>query len=1046
MTGPGAETVTTIRRETAMQDLRTLFDLGIVSGLSDSQLIDRFLTRGGEAAERAFAMLVERHGPMVLRVCGNILSAPHDVEDALQATFLILLRKAGTIRDRTSCASWLHGVALRAAAGIRTADARRRSHERRVARGVNEVSAGDGAGSPDELRGVIDQELGRLRAQYRSPLVLCYLEGLSCEEAACRLGWPVGTVKSRLARGRGRLRDRLVRRGLVPTAAIGLPAPSRATVPPALAAKVVAEAERVMAGASSGLACSPAVASRVRSELRRGWVLRSAWVATALVAVGLVASAAALASREQGRAVATPVLARVAEPEPDAGPIHARVIDRDGKGVAGTEVRVFGKAIRARVVTTDDDGRVLIPRDAVDDQISLVATRGDALGWASRYFLGHPGQPRAANGSGTAADPIVLTLLPRSREVTGSILDSKGGPIAGVRVIVRILDHAGHSTGYLVPGQLEPEGWPLGSTITDERGRYTLRLPERTASSMWASHRQFVGPMIAVSEDARALEPVRMEPAGGVTGRVTDATTGEPVAGVRLGAQILDHHEKILNGGGGDALSDAQGRFLIGGLEPGVYNVLFDRPADRDKATARAAEAVRVRLGENATVDLRMIEGRPLRGIVIDAQTGRPAAGVLVGCYGPAHPRSGAEVESRRTDEQGRFTFYVPPGEQYVYVMDGSSFGRVGRSVVDVPERGEAEPVRLIRNADGGNRPAFALEAIKKEAVTIEKKVAGPNPAAPAEESPPGRTVTGRVRDPQGRPLAGVEVYLALEHMPDRREALRRFDSAATDRDGVFVLAGLPPVELRINLHLAGRRVETKTLAADRTTVDFEYAARPDAGSSHRPKPPEDAPIAPALKDRLTFVDLDPRGNEFLADGPGGTGNDLARLPRGRHELGTTFFRVGEKMVHLRGRRADNLPDSTNAIVAGARADKLHFLHAAQQAEPPGTEVGAYVVRYADGTSERIPVLYGRDLANWWAFPNAEPDITTTATIAWSGENDTTDLNRGIKIRLFEMTWINPHPDRTIATIDVLSKATDCDPFVVAITLERGPSGGRKQP
>ncbi len=1029
-----------------MQDLRTLFDLGIVSGLSDSQLIDRFLTRGDEAAGRAFAMLVERHGPMVLRVCGNILSDPHDVEDAFQATFLILLRKAGTIRDRASCASWLHGVALRAAAGIRTADARRRSHERRAARGVNEVSAGDGAGSPDELRGVIDQELGRLRAQYRSPLVLCYLEGLSCEEAACRLGWPVGTVKSRLARGRGRLRDRLVRRGLVPTAAIGLPAPSRATVPPALAAKVVAEAERVMAGASSGLACSSAVASRVRSELRRGWVLRSAWVATALVAVGLVASAAALSGLEQGRADAKVDVARVAEPDPDAGPIHARVIDREGKGVAGTEVRVFGKSMRALVVTTDNDGRVLIPRDAVDDQVSLVATRGDALGWASRYFLGHPGLPRAANGSGTAADPIVLTLLPRSREVTGSIVDSKGGPIAGVRVIVRILDHAGHSTGYLVPGQLEPEGWPLGSTITDERGRYTLRLPERTASSMWASHRQFVGPMIAVSEDARALEPVRMEPAGGVTGRVTDATTGEPVAGVHLSAQILERHYKNHGSGYGEALSDAQGRFLIGGLEPGVYNVLFGRPEDRDKATARAADAVRLRAGEETTVELRMIEGRPLRGIVIDAQTGRPAAGVLVGCYGPAYPRSGGAVESRRTDEGGRFTFHVPPGEQYVYVMDGSSFGRVGRSIVDVPERGEAEPVRLIRNADGGNGSAMTKVAGKPEAVTVEKKVAGPGPAAPVEAVPRGRTVTGRVRDPQGRPLAGVEVYGVEPDLPSRRNPSGDLGSAATDRDGVFILPGLPPVELLIYFHLAGRQIETKKLAADQMTVDFEYTAKPDAETSHRPKPPEDAPISPALKDRLTFVDLDPRGNEFLADGPGGTGNDLARLPRGRRELGNTFFRIGEKLVHLRGRRALDLPESANAIAAGARADRLHFLHAAQYGEQPGTEVGAYVVRYADGTSERIPILYGRDLANWWLFPRAEVDITTTATIAWSGESDTTDLNRGLKIRLFEMTWINPHPDRTIATIDVLSKATDCDPFVVAITLERGPSGGRKQP
>ena len=147
---------------------------------------------------------------------------------------------------------------------------------------------------------------------------------------------------------------------------------------------------------------------------------------------------------------------------------------------------------------------------------------------------------------------------------------------------------------------------------------------------------------------------------------MTDAATGRPVAGAIVGAQLIEWRKQIV-GGWGDAMTDDQGRFVIIGLEPGVYNLLFMRVRGRAQATARAVEGLRVRAGADTPVDLTLIEGRPLRGVVIDQETDRPVAGVLVGCYGPARPQSGGAVQNDLTDEQGRFTFHLPPGEQYVY-------------------------------------------------------------------------------------------------------------------------------------------------------------------------------------------------------------------------------------------------------------------------------------------------------------------------------------------------------------------------------------------
>ncbi|HEV3122206.1 MAG TPA: RNA polymerase sigma factor, partial [Isosphaeraceae bacterium] len=206
------------RQGAVVRHFRTLFHLGAVAALSDSQLLERFATRNGEVAELAFAALVERHGPMVLRVCRRVLRNPHDVEDAFQATFLVLLRRAATVRKHDSVGSWLHGVAFRVSASARSAEVRRQRHERVAATRAGLAATVERALPDHDFEPVLHEELCRLPARYRDVVVLCDLEGQTYEQASWHLQCPIGTVKSRLVRGRRRLRDRLLRRGLAPVA------------------------------------------------------------------------------------------------------------------------------------------------------------------------------------------------------------------------------------------------------------------------------------------------------------------------------------------------------------------------------------------------------------------------------------------------------------------------------------------------------------------------------------------------------------------------------------------------------------------------------------------------------------------------------------------------------------------------------------------------------------------------------------------------------------------------------------------------------------
>jgi RNA polymerase sigma factor (sigma-70 family) len=281
--GPGS-------RHAVLGRIDRLFRAGTAVGLSDAQLLERFVVGHDEGAESAFNVLVERHGPMVLAVCRRVLNDPHDAQDAFQATFLVLVRKAGTVRKRESIADWLHGVARRVSARALADLARRRSVERRAVTGslmayrppLPDIDARD--------------EVEYLPHDLRAVVVLCYLEGLTHDQAARRLGWPVGTVRSRLARARTRLRADLTRRGMAPDAAL-LPmlAFKKLSLPEKLIDATVSAAMLLSArdAGEAGLVSNSAVAL-TEGVLRTMLVSKFKLTAVALIAVGALTSGAGI--------------------------------------------------------------------------------------------------------------------------------------------------------------------------------------------------------------------------------------------------------------------------------------------------------------------------------------------------------------------------------------------------------------------------------------------------------------------------------------------------------------------------------------------------------------------------------------------------------------------------------------------------------------------------------------------------------------------------------------------------------------------------------
>jgi RNA polymerase sigma factor (sigma-70 family) len=282
-----------------LQRLKKAMAAESLAVLSERELVERFLAGHDEAA---FQAILSRHGPMVFRVCRRVLSQEQDVEDAFQATFLVLAREAHKIRKQASLASWLHGVAYRAALKARAGAARRRECESRV-KGPSPSGSLPDEVSWKELRSLLDEELTRLPEKLRAPLVLCYLEGLTQDEAASQLGCSKITCRRLLERARALLGSRLARRGVTLSAVLFAPLLSECAaddaVPPALMAFTANVIPAVAAGKGAAAGLSARAVALADGLLRSGLAAKWKPLAVLLLAALVAGLGGAAVTRDE---------------------------------------------------------------------------------------------------------------------------------------------------------------------------------------------------------------------------------------------------------------------------------------------------------------------------------------------------------------------------------------------------------------------------------------------------------------------------------------------------------------------------------------------------------------------------------------------------------------------------------------------------------------------------------------------------------------------------------------------------------------------------
>ena len=430
---------------TALGHIDRLFTAGSFVGLADGQLLERFLSHRDEDA---FAMLVERHAPMVLAVCRRSLKNPGEVDDAFQATFLILARRPGSVRGRDSLGGWLYGVARRVCLLANRAAARRRRHERRAAE-LRAVEAVIDMAHDDRWPEIYD-EIDRLPATYRLPVVLCVLEGRTRAEAAAQLGWTEGSVRGRLGRAKELLRSRLVRRGFEPAVALAALLNERASaeiVPRALIERTAYSASRAAAGmvsASTAALCREVLRTMLMTKLKLGAVALLAAGGIGWGIAGVTATqdqqpmkrSSPVAGGRPGESGLPPATQTPVQPNSDAT-VTVRVVDPDGKPVAGATVyRCYPEPDPVnnfrRRYAPGTKGAVPLTRTGPDGSFRL--SPGDVKaardGSAQVVAMAEGYGPAFLEPAGGDAAPV-LRLARDDVPIRGRVIDIQGRPVAG---------------------------------------------------------------------------------------------------------------------------------------------------------------------------------------------------------------------------------------------------------------------------------------------------------------------------------------------------------------------------------------------------------------------------------------------------------------------------------------------------------------------------------------------------------------------------------------------------------------------------------------
>jgi RNA polymerase sigma factor (sigma-70 family) len=743
---------------------------------TDASLLERFATHGDEAA---FEALVRRHGPLVLDVCRGVLHNAADADDAFQATFLVLARKAGAIRKHASVGSWLHGVAYRIAMNVRGRAARQRARERQAA----DMPRPEETDELDrqELRQLLGEELEHLAQEYRAALVLFYLEGKTYEETARALQCPVGTVRSRLARGRKALRSRLAGRGL------SLPATGRTPVVPGGIPDALVAAT-VKTALTDG-ACTSARVLALAEEALRGLALGKVKCTLAvLLVVGMLAGAAGLlASRDRppadvgkrpNRAVPSlPVRAETpAAPRLD---VAGRVLDTAGQPVTDATVHLREWTVwQGGDLATDIPATDILATARTDARGAFafhgVNARPFSLAW---QVMQHPwdlvvlapGRAlawRHLTPQARQSGPLTFHLG-RAAAVRGRLTDTAGRPVAGavVRAIALLPLADGATAGR--PGTLRlSHSQLLLQTRSDTAGRFTLDgLPHQMRVHLDISSTTHRGRMVqaATTDEPQPnlvtesppningkqflwLDPVlsgewtvALEPGRRVRGRVIAADTGRPVPGARLRAGVVT------------ATADDQGRFTLGPL-PLAHCVICARGPDGGDFLGVSGQLSPSPVGEEPELTMQLSRGISVTGQVVDEDTSQGVARAHVR-YQSGGKRPGAIgglYVQGQTNAEGRFRLVVPPG--------------TGKLLVHGAGSGYHEPRAQDLDLRFGRAPTGLVFALRR-----------------------GLVVRGRIRGPEGRRVKGAQVKLAHETMPNHP-----LWACVSGEDGTFTLTGLP--------------------------------------------------------------------------------------------------------------------------------------------------------------------------------------------------------------------------------------------------------------
>jgi RNA polymerase sigma factor (sigma-70 family) len=682
----------------AVRQINHLFVEGTISGQTDGRLLERFLDGRDEAA---FAALVERHGPMVFRTCQTVIRDRVSAEDAFQATFLVLVCKARTIRGREAIGGWLHRVAYRIAVQASADAAARRSRERLVGDPIVPDQARDDGS--DDWRRIVHEEVARLSEKYRQPVLLCDLEGKTYAQAASELRWGEATVRRRRARAHDLLRSRLARRGVGLTVA-GLAASSGRSAGAGLSSTCIQatlEAAAQMSTTAMRIAVaevvSTAASALARKSLRAmllGELKALASVAMVFCVLGCIAWGVASpgqAKRRLGGAMPRPravssspsVQSRTDKPDyfKDMIIYKGRVIDPDGRPFQGAELylNTYGlKQVKNPPVRTTSgaDGRFRFAVSRSDFDTSEVESpwsysivEARAKGYATGI----------ANDRGDSKE-LSLQLARDDVPISGRIIDLEGRPVAGVRV--KVLSIRSTANGSLddwlkaidqrkelynlehefLPNCLEPQTIPslIPDALTGVDGTFhikgvgrervaTLQLEATTIETKQLEVRTRPGDTIRVpaykggmNPDVITIHGARFEHVAGPTrpieGFVRDQDTGKPLAGMMVrGEHTLGNPIVYVH-----SITNADGHYRLVGLPRGREgNILAVPPCDFPVHGSRKAELkvprdeelpylpARVTIAETqrtgpVQLDIKMKRGVWVTGRAIDRATGKP--------------------------------------------------------------------------------------------------------------------------------------------------------------------------------------------------------------------------------------------------------------------------------------------------------------------------------------------------------------------------------------------------------------------------------------